>query len=174
MQMNRNHIEVTNPVAFDGGSFCTAELSILGCRSTHFFDRSIWYGSMPKCPNWFLSKRQSHIYNIYFQIFSDILADFPWFSSSWLFHPVSPILPSFSILHPGLHPGPGSQEQLTLNVLLSEPGAFQGGGTAFWPQSDGSPTEATRGVSRHVQTIWNPPKSRVIHLEWWKWMLNAS
>jgi len=34
------------------------------------------------------------------------------------------------------------REQLTLNVLLSEPGAFQGGGTAFWPQIDGSsPTE---------------------------------
>ncbi len=29
-----------------------------------------------------------------------------------------------------MHP----KEQLTLNVVLSEPGAFHGGGTAFWPQ----------------------------------------
>ena len=28
----------------------------------------------------------------------------------------------------------GPKEQLTLNVVLSEPGAFHGGGTAFWPQ----------------------------------------
>jgi len=99
-----------------------------------------------------------------------IFHDFPLLGCFTLFHH-----PFFHL--PGLHPGPslallgappGSQEQLTLNVLLSEPGAFQGGGTAFWPQIDGSsPTEAPRCGSDAVMPrffggfvdILKPPKS---------------
>ena len=36
------------------------------------------------------------------------------------------------------------KEQLTLNVVLSEPGAFHGGGTAFWPQKTVDSPEETK------------------------------
>eukprot|EP00434_Breviolum_minutum_P010015 symbB.v1.2.008833.t1/scaffold556.1/size187764/4 len=44
------------------------------------------------------------------------------------------------------------REQLTLNVVLSEPGAFHGGGTAFWPQKtvDSAPEESTPEVEDDV------------------------
>ena len=44
------------------------------------------------------------------------------------------------------------REQLTLNVVLSEPGAFHGGGTAFWPQKtmDSALEESTQEVEDDV------------------------
>ena len=38
------------------------------------------------------------------------------------------------------------QEAMTLNVVLSEPGAFTGGGTAFWSQAHESNARVVQGA----------------------------
>ena len=38
------------------------------------------------------------------------------------------------------------EEQFTVNVALSEPQAFQGGGTAFWPQG----AEDVTNIFKHI------------------------